>query len=120
MKRTLESEFDGSLYSNSLKRLLETDKHWEDTSWHNDTCPSFSNEFVGLRLWVEANDVEQREYDDMSKYSLVTINEDFEQIEVILETENLDEVIAKVNEIVKEASISAMQDADNQLEGYAQ
>lgn len=28
-------------------------KEWRDDSWHNDSCPSFHNDALGLKLWID-------------------------------------------------------------------
>lgn len=33
-----------------------------DTSWHNNTCPSFTSDELGLEVWVDYLDPSQREY----------------------------------------------------------
>jgi hypothetical protein len=34
---------------------------FEDNSWHNDSCPNFTSEALGLRIWIDFADPEQRE-----------------------------------------------------------
>lgn len=36
---------------------------FEDTTWHNDICPSFHNDAKGLRLWINELDLSDREGD---------------------------------------------------------
>jgi hypothetical protein len=51
---------------------------WSDASWHNDACaraerPLFigqAGEWPKYRLWVEADEVIEREFDDSTKYDL--------------------------------------------------
>lgn len=33
-----------------------------DTSWHNDVCPSFTSDVLGLTIWVDYADVTRREH----------------------------------------------------------
>lgn len=50
-----------------------------DTSWHNDTCPSF--ELPGrtpdetVRIWINPENPENREYPDMPRYGVVTYSD---------------------------------------------
>lgn len=43
---------------------------FEDTSWHNDMCPSATNEALGIRVWVEHKDPERRENAGPVRYIL--------------------------------------------------
>lgn len=35
-----------------------------DTSWHNDMCPSFTSDEIGLLLWVDYLDPSKRKFQD--------------------------------------------------------
>lgn len=35
-----------------------------DTSWHNDACPSFTSDEVGLTIWVDFLDPAKSEFQD--------------------------------------------------------
>jgi hypothetical protein len=39
---------------------------FEDTSWHNNVCPSFYDDELGLLIWVDYADLAKRE---MPRYS---------------------------------------------------
>ncbi|WP_175619482.1 hypothetical protein [Bradyrhizobium sp. 2S1] len=41
-----------------------------DSSWHNDSCPNFTSEELGLRIWVDYADKAQREHPDASRFVL--------------------------------------------------
>lgn len=41
---------------------------WLDTSWHNDTCPSFQSETV--RIFIDYADPQQREIAESVRYSV--------------------------------------------------
>lgn len=43
---------------------------FEDNSWHNDSCPNFTNAELGLRIWVDYADKAQREHPDASRFVL--------------------------------------------------
>jgi hypothetical protein len=73
MKRTWDSEF-GQSYA-VPKEITE---RYQDDSWHNDQCPSFSNGApLYVRLWVEHPEVSKREDEWCSRYS-VTVADDAE------------------------------------------
>jgi hypothetical protein len=38
---------------------------FEDTSWHNDRCPSLTSEELGLRIWIDYLDAQRRECRDL-------------------------------------------------------
>lgn len=37
---------------------------FEDTSWHNDSCPSLTSDEIGLTIWIDYLDPALREYQD--------------------------------------------------------
>jgi hypothetical protein len=41
-----------------------------DTSWHNDSCPSFTSEDLGLRIWIDYSDRELCEHAGGSRFAL--------------------------------------------------
>jgi hypothetical protein len=44
---------------------MPTFADFEDTSWYNDSCPSFERKLkhgVAIRVWVEHQDPEQRDF----------------------------------------------------------
>jgi hypothetical protein len=43
---------------------------FEDSSWHNDSCPSFTSEELGLRIWIDFADPEQRDITEGSRFAL--------------------------------------------------
>lgn len=48
---------------------------WEDVSWHNDVCPRFENYDLMLAVWVDYDTVEEREYEEWKKYTVVELVE---------------------------------------------
>lgn len=64
---------------------------WEDTSWHNDVCPSFTCDV--FRLWVDHEDTAQREVGpDGPRF--VMMDED----RTVLETNDWGDVLAYMDE----------------------
>ncbi len=47
-----------------------------DSSWRNDACPSFTNEALGLVLWVDFADPSRREFPDWHRYRITTAAQD--------------------------------------------
>lgn len=43
---------------------------FEDNSWHNDSCPNFTSEALGLRIWIDFADPEQREIREGCRFIL--------------------------------------------------
>jgi hypothetical protein len=41
-----------------------------DTSWHNDACPSFTSDPLGLTLWVDYAEPAARDYPTLPRYRL--------------------------------------------------
>ena len=50
-------------------------KPWEDHSWGNEVCPRFVNPDLGVSLWVDYDQQEDRELDhlDCKKFTLVQV-----------------------------------------------
>ncbi|TYL70957.1 hypothetical protein [Bradyrhizobium cytisi] len=71
---------------------------FEDSSWHNDSCPSFTSEELGLRIWIDYADPAQREHDGGSRFMLepsesedtiteTLLTDDFAMIQIAVESE---------------------------------
>lgn len=63
---------------------------FEDTSWHNDACPSFTKTFMDtdgfvsmyLRIWVDYKDSDKRQTPKgSSRFVLEVLSADYEHIE---------------------------------------
>ena len=58
---------------------------WSDQSWHNDACAKAEKplvpgqEYPKLRLWVEADDLVEREYEDSPKYALEVVHDESQE-----------------------------------------
>jgi len=55
---------------------------FDDVSWHNDAMPRFENEALGLTLWVDYRDPEQRETPDGKRFLLVNTEHDTSDVEL--------------------------------------
>lgn len=70
---------------------------FEDTSWHNDICPSFTDAINGYRLFIDYADRAMREFDDATKrFTLYPLDEDGEQGEPLVETESWNEMLCEI------------------------
>jgi len=47
-----------------------------DSSWRNDICPSFTNEALGLVLWIDFADPSRREFPHWHRYRVTTASAD--------------------------------------------
>jgi hypothetical protein len=63
-------EFNSEDYM--VPEFLLQDK-WEDTSWHNDACPSFENHDLKLRVWVAEIDPDLREIDEWKQFAVSSL-----------------------------------------------
>lgn len=43
---------------------------FDDVSWHNDACPSFLNEALGLIIFVDFADADKREFPETERFTL--------------------------------------------------
>jgi len=74
---------------------------WTDTSWHNDSCPSFAA--GNLRIYIDYEDAELRDVAmPCSRFGIV-ICEDGE-VENVIDTDDWSEVLAFVVEYEKEGT----------------
>lgn len=71
-----------------------------DTSWHNDTCPSFHNAALRLTIWIDYVDVEKREFpENEGRFSIVRTDEDGATIEGVDEpTDDWSVILATIAE----------------------
>ncbi|KRQ99263.1 hypothetical protein CP49_11745 [Bradyrhizobium valentinum] len=68
-----------------------------DTSWHNDACPSFTNEALGLTIWIDYAELAMREHPSGERFTL----EPHDEIEPPAEHVNSDDfgdIIAAIDE----------------------
>ena len=85
---------------------MPTFEGFEDTSWHNDVCPSFEKylkQEFSLRVWVDHPDVKQREEGSTltTRYALDLVH-GCECVETLIFTDDLEELrleISKFEEV---------------------
>jgi hypothetical protein len=49
---------------------VELPEGFEDTSWRNDACPSFTHEASKTKIWIDYADTALREFPDSSRFSV--------------------------------------------------
>ena len=85
MSYSIEQEMADALFRN----------HFEDTSWRNDICASFSlhEKTQVLRIWIEAMEMIDRETENERRYVVTRYTPDYEFIEDIMDTDSLTEAL---------------------------
>lgn len=64
-------EFNHENYT--IPAFITNNSDWQDVSWHNDVCPRWENGEIGLAVWVDADNLEMREFDDWKRLTIVRI-----------------------------------------------
>jgi hypothetical protein len=73
---------------------------FEDSSWHNDTCPSFSRYLgdacgsVFLIIFIEHSDPSQREFPETQRFSLMLMDCGTGDRVHVVDSNNWDDVLA--------------------------
>lgn len=49
---------------------------WEDTSWHNDACPSFTNKAARVAMFVDYPNIEDRELSEGGRFVVYAVDKD--------------------------------------------
>jgi hypothetical protein len=78
-----------------LSTLPTIPDDWQDTSWHNDACPSFLNEAAGLILFVDFADIKLREFADGPRFN-VNRWEDGNTGQILVESDDWQTVLDRV------------------------
>ena len=78
-----------------------------DSSWHNDTCPSYLDEASGLQVFMDYADVNKREYDGGLRFSVIRTDDS----DAIFVSDSLAEVLnfvqAERNRVMNEEASQA-------------
>lgn len=69
---------------------------FEDTSWHNDICPCFTSDALGLTIWVDYADKAKREHPQYQRFSVDPQKNGIECSGDSLMTDDWTEVVAFV------------------------
>lgn len=77
---------------------------WKDTSWHNDSCPSFINQERRIKVWVEEDNPESREMTHAKFYVVGGhfLSEDLTDIDwnvELYETESEEDLVRFLEEV---------------------
>ena len=75
---------------------------FEDTSWHNDVCPSFTDTARKLILWIDYADPDLREFPENHNRFLLdqlTDMEDISTAKQLIKTADWSEVLAMLSKI---------------------
>lgn len=82
--------------------------HWEDTSWHNDTCPSFHISDVVvtsegnngyIRVYVDHANEDEREVQESARFGVCLLDEDMDYLEDVMNTNSWLEVLTAVKQL---------------------
>ena len=83
---------------------------FKDVSWHNDAMPSFTNPDLRLSIWIDYADPEKREFPEMERFSLHTVNEDgfIENEAPHVHTDDWNTILHKISDIREELNRQVM------------
>jgi hypothetical protein len=88
--RTIKTEFPD--YDGALPFI----NGYEDTSWHNDACPSIEKDFgddLRIRIWCDYANPENRERPESPRFAVQVYSETDEEGTVLLESDEFHEII---------------------------
>lgn len=72
---------------------------FDDSSWHNDMCPSYINEMLGLRIFIDYPNIYDREIQKHAERFIVyALDENEQPNEDLLATDDWTEVLTFVEE----------------------
>jgi hypothetical protein len=69
--RNFTNQFNAAEFT--VPACITKNSDWQDVSWGNDVAPRWENREIGIAIWVFQNDVEQREYPEGKRYSVVEL-----------------------------------------------
>lgn len=67
-----------------------------DSSWHYDTCPSFTSDARGLVLWVDRAAPDMREVEGIARFGIATVD-DYCTGRDVFESDNWTDTLAEIN-----------------------
>lgn len=72
---------------------------WTDTSWHNDVSPSFEKKLgdITYKIWCDFKDPDSREVGGKQFTVSVYVNNEFEELQNLLEFDTLQEALKSIN-----------------------
>jgi hypothetical protein len=66
-----------------------------DSSWHNDTCPSYINEAIGVQVFIDYVDVSKRELPEGKRFTV----SDADTYETLLQTDDWNAVLHRIADV---------------------
>ena len=69
--RNFANQFNQEEFTVPAFILHDTD--WQDVSWGNDVAPRWENREIGVAVWVFQDDIDNREYPEGCRYSVVEL-----------------------------------------------
>ena len=69
---------------------------FEDTSWRNDTCPSFRDDELGVVIVIDYADREKREVRSSSRFTILRQADPADTPRTILDTEEWSEILTAI------------------------
>lgn len=69
---------------------------FEDSSWHNDVCPSFLDKERRLQVFIDYADTSEREFEKSRRFRLHRLNEHLEYVETIAGSDDWSEILAAI------------------------
>lgn len=74
--------------------MPEVPASFDDVSWHNDACPSFVSDALGLQIFIDYKDPNQREFPETERFSVQSQDHGVEVSGPSLATDDWSEVLA--------------------------
>jgi len=91
---TIEPERSEQITQQMRDDLAALSPDWKDSSWGNDTCDSFENDVLGLKVWCDYVLPKHREVEDAKRFTVCTFREPGDcDYPAIFETEEWSEVV---------------------------
>jgi hypothetical protein len=96
---TYQTEFPEMADDTACATLAGRADAWEDTSWANDQCPSFTCDvFV---VWCQPEKAEDREFPDMKRFGIT------DEGRSVLETDDFADVLAFTDDGKRDFEVQA-------------
>ena len=69
---------------------------FEDSSWHNDVCPSFLNIKRQLQIFIDYADPAEREFPKSKRFRVLRLNEHFEYVDTLTGSDDWSDILAAI------------------------
>lgn len=97
------SEFNVETYPCHIPKFLLKEP-WQDISWHNDTCPSFWHPVLKVKVFVDFDNLDDRELEEGCKYMVENTDEESSFVSPFFETDDENELRDRVGKTLPERS----------------